>query len=228
VNESYVSRYKGVSRSPIYGPRPWRARIWIAGKNRHLGWSASEEEAGAAYRNAKSRMGRRSQRWICAVGCYDEDRDWVEIELTQGRWAKVDVADLDLVIRQCWHYSAGYAVRNSPTGHIMMYRVILGLAHDDPREPDHRNGDKIDNRRANLRIASRSQNNANHRKQHPNTSSRFKGVSRCRDCARWQAYIHVDNKKLNLGLFPSEEAAALAYNAAATQWFKEFAHLNVL
>ena len=56
----------------------------------------------------------------------------------------------------------------------------------------------------------------------------LRGVSRCRDCARWQAYIHVDNKKLNLGLFPSEEAAALAYNAAATQWFKEFAHLNVL
>jgi hypothetical protein len=46
---------------------------------------------------------------------YDDDRDWFEIELIQGRWAKVSIADMELVLGYCWYVNAQrYAVRTNP------------------------------------------------------------------------------------------------------------------
>jgi hypothetical protein len=68
-------------------------------------------------------------------------------------------------------------------------------------------------------------NLANQRKQ-SGTSSRYKGVSWRADRNKWTAYICPDRKKINLGVFNSEEDAARAYDSMAPKYFGEFARLN--
>lgn len=111
-----------------------------------------------------------------------------------------------------------------------MHRLILGLAPG--QVGDHRNGNGLDNRRENLRMATYSQNNQNARPSSKKASP-FKGVSiRCnrfggRYKARpWAAEIHVDGRKIGLGSFPDEVSAAKAYDVAAREHFGEFAKLN--
>jgi hypothetical protein len=85
---------------------------------------------------------------------------------------------------------------------------------------DHKNGERHDNRWSNLREATPSQNRANMRKLDRNTSG-HKGVTRHR--AKWAAQIHVGGKHFHLGVYVSAAEAAEAYNAAAKQFFGEFA-----
>jgi hypothetical protein len=106
-----------------------------------------------------------------------------------------------------------------------MHRLIMGLADDDPRQVDHANGDRSDNRRSNLRIATQSQNLGNSRKR-AGTTSRYKGVSWHKQNKKWVAYIGVDGSLHHLGCFTSEEAAARAYNRAARAAWGDFACLN--
>jgi hypothetical protein len=90
---------------------------------------------------------------------------------------------------------------------------------------DHINRDTLDNRRKNLRIASRLQSNAN-RGSHQGGTSKFKGVSWYKRSQRWAAQIQVDGKKIHLGRFGNECVAAIAYNKAALKYHCKFAVLN--
>lgn len=83
---------------------------------------------------------------------------------------------------------------------------------------DHINGDKGDNRMANLRAATRSQNLANTRKGKP-----FKGVSWATKRSTWIAQIVCNGKHHWLGEFDTPEAAAAAYQTKAKALFGEFA-----
>jgi hypothetical protein len=104
-----------------------------------------------------------------------------------------------------------------------MHREVLG---DPQGVVDHINGDTLDNRRANLRVASYSGNNRNTRKRQ-GCSSRFKGVDRHRGA--WRARITPPGgRQVTLGHFASELEAALAYNAHARRLFGEFARLNTV
>jgi hypothetical protein len=91
---------------------------------------------------------------------------------------------------------------------------------------DHRNRDSLDNRRANLRLATRSQNMFNRAKRKSKTSSRFIGVSFNKAGGKWTARIYYQNKQIWLGRFGSELDAANAYDEAARKYHKEFACLN--
>jgi hypothetical protein len=169
---------------------------------------------------------------MSAIACYDDDRDWVEVELTKGHWAKVSVEDLGKVIGWPWQYGsskrgAGYVARHGPSHDkrkILMHRMILGLADDDRRQVDHKNHDPTDNRRTNLRVATQSQNLANQPKRRDSTLQ-FKGVHHSPP-RRWAARIRVNGKRRHLGMFDTEIAAARAYNAAAKQAWAEYALLN--
>lgn len=90
---------------------------------------------------------------------------------------------------------------------------------------DHVNCVRTDNRWSNLREATRSQNAANARLAHHNSTG-FKGVSFHKKHQRWQANIRADGKYRYLGLFDSPEAAHAAYSRAANQHFGEFARLS--
>jgi hypothetical protein len=86
---------------------------------------------------------------------------------------------------------------------------------------DHRDGDPANNRWANLRRATRSQNAANRRRARNNTSG-FKGVSRC-ESGKWRAIVSKDGRTKRLGRYSTPQAAHAAYVAAARRLFGKFA-----
>jgi hypothetical protein len=90
---------------------------------------------------------------------------------------------------------------------------------------DHINGNGLDNRRANLRLATSAQNNYNRRITSRRTS-KYKGVDYHASKRAYRARITVDKKKIFLGHFPDESSAARAYDVAAKKHHKEFAALN--
>jgi hypothetical protein len=81
---------------------------------------------------------------------------------------------------------------------------------------DHMNGNKDDNRIANLRDVTKQQNACNNNLQRQRTSSRFPGVSLRKKTGKWGAYLTRDNKTKALGVFDTEEEAHAAFIAART------------
>lgn len=82
----------------------------------------------------------------------------------------------------------------------------------------------LDNRRANLRLATKSQNQMNRRIQRNNTSG-FKGVHLFKRTGKFRAYIMVQGKEKHLGYFATAEEAHVAYVKAAVEIHGEFAQL---
>lgn len=91
---------------------------------------------------------------------------------------------------------------------------------------DHINGNRQDNRIANLRLATTSENLCNRGKPRNNTSG-FKGVSWNTKFQIWQATIKFNGRNKNLGRFASREKAAEAYSKAALQYHGDFANLDL-
>ena len=123
-----------------------------------------------------------------------------------------------------WYAARHSSRKNGKQTTIQMHRLLLGLKPGDSRESDHKDGNGLNNRRNNLRIATRAQNQHNQRPQ--KGTSRFKGVCWHRDAAKWQAQIQIERRKIHLGYFDSEIEATRAYDAAARNHFGEFARLN--
>jgi hypothetical protein len=118
----------------------------------------------------------------------------------------------------------GYRVIGVSGGQYLAHRLAwLYMTGEWPAAfIDHRNLAKDDNRWANLRAATKSQNGANTRLLPQNTSG-FKGVIWCKQMRRWVAQIKVNGRAKYLGCFQSREDAAAAYALAAAALFGEFA-----
>ena len=91
---------------------------------------------------------------------------------------------------------------------------------------DHINGDGRDNREANLRLASYSQNSQNRRKVSKECKSRYKGVGYSKKLRRWRAQICFGGTKKHLGYYSDERVAARVYDAAALRYHGRFARVN--
>lgn len=141
-----------------------------------------------------------------------------------GQFALIDAEDADVVLPYPWSLSHGYACRirrpTDPQGgsHVYMHRVIAGTPVG--METDHINRDRLDNRRANLRIVTRVQNSANIGVRSHNSSG-FIGVCYDKKRCMWMAYA-----KKYVGHFETPEEAALARDKAAFEMWGEFAQLN--
>lgn len=139
------------------------------------------------------------------------------IPLTQGKYAIVDDSDYALLNQWKWYYRSGYAVRTSEN--IRMHRFILNAPKGF--EVDHINGNGLDNRRCNIRIVTKQQNQWN-RGPYKCNKTGFKGVSRL-SSGNFQAAIRKDKKLVYLGFFSDPSDASLAYCKAAAELHGEFA-----
>lgn len=108
-------------------------------------------------------------------------------------------------------------------GHKYLHRLVLGAKKG--QIVDHINGNPLDNRRANLRLATRSQNLFNRGRPKHNTSG-FKGVHFCKRTKRYRASIRANNRVVRLGRFDTAAKAARAYDKAARVHHGDFAQLN--
>jgi hypothetical protein len=152
------------------------------------------------------------------------------VPLSSGSYAIVDAADYPYVSQFSWYeHHTGYVLRTVRVGGKKT-TITLGvdlLKPPDGFEVDHKDNNKLNNTRSNLRLATRAQNMMNIGKRRGTYSSRFKGVSLMRENNnRWRAYIQQNKKKLYLGIFATEEEAARAYNEAAMREYGEFAQCN--
>ena len=143
-----------------------------------------------------------------------------KIDLTKGQFAIIDDEDFEKVSQFKWHLGTrGYAIRKDSTRkQVSMHRFIMGFPDMDI---DHKNQNKLDNRKSNFRFCTDLGNSRNRKAPKTNTSG-YKGVSWVESRKRWVAYC----QEKQIGYFKSKEEAAYAYNIKAQELFGEFAHLN--
>lgn len=106
--------------------------------------------------------------------------------------------------------------------HRLIWLLHYGKSPDHGMEIDHINGDRLDNRIANLRLASFTQNHWNSRARRDNTSG-YKGTWLHKASGLWVARIKKNKKIHHLGYFKTPEEAHDAYKMAATRLHGEFA-----
>lgn len=156
------------------------------------------------------------------------------IPLTQGQFAKVSPHRYEELSKHKWHaqwdknsqgfYANCWAVvvidGKRKYECIAMHRQILNLLHGDKRQGDHWNGDTLDNRDENLRVATRQQNQWNSRRKR--STSGYKGAYFHKRDNKWIARIRVNGTNIQIGRFSDPHSAHEAYCAAAKRYFGDF------
>jgi len=154
--------------------------------------------------------------------------------MAQPKYAKVDPADYKRLREYEWiakkgrnsFYTVRYTAKNKAgnAGRIYMHKEIIKVPQQ--MVVDHVNHDGMDNRRANLRAATRAQNIRNRKKFCNSSGSKYKGAYENKKQKRWIARIMFEKKSIYLGCFRNEIDAAKAYDRAAMKYHGEFASPN--
>lgn len=215
-----MTKFRGVAPHKDGG---FTVHIGVDGGRKYIGYFAEFEAAKSARLNSEV-------EYFGAVF----DRREIEIEDGYAKlplhgqrgvfkgWALVDLEDLPSVQRTAWAVDPrGYVVgRVKGHGRTTLHRYLM----PDAKVVDHRNGNRLDNRRGNLRQCAQAENSRNTRLGSNNTSG-AKGVTPVPG-GRWRARIWVDRKEIHVGTFDTREEAAHAYDKAALELHGEFASLN--
>lgn len=137
-----------------------------------------------------------------------------------------DSADLELVSQYIWSENdQGYA-QARPTDKSLspmtMHRLLLNFP---AKAVDHKNGNRLDNRRSNLRIVTPTQNVQNSGIRRDSTTG-YKGVYFDKNRQKYRVKIVVNGKAKYLGQYRTAEEGGRAYDKAAAFYFGEFARPN--
>lgn len=140
--------------------------------------------------------------------------------------AFVDDEDYNkVVLVGTWRYARGYAVSTMCNERVYMHNIVK--APPFGFRNDHKDRNKLNNQKENLRFATKSQNSVNSKLRSTNTTG-YRGLERIAKLHKWRVRIRVNYKFIHVGYFLTRENAALAYNEAAKKYFGEFAQLNIL
>ena len=143
---------------------------------------------------------------------------------SQGVKFFYDPEDEELVRRHTWVLSKrGYIITSVNRKKVCLHRMLIPA--DRGFDIDHINGDKLDNRRCNLRVCTHQQNTFNQKCRCTNTSG-YMGVSKHKAANKYEAYINLSARKIYLGLYETAEEAARVRDRAALFYYGEFANLN--
>lgn len=145
-----------------------------------------------------------------------------EIVLTQKKVTLVDETDFDWLSGYKWCFHKGAAVSNRKGVYTLMHRLIMNPPVD--LVIDHINRDPLDNRRANLRVCSQNENRMNSGLR---KNKKYKGIYFKKRRLKWVAQIAgTKDGHVYLGQYDTPEEAAAAYDAAALNYFGDFASVN--
>ena len=149
---------------------------------------------------------------------------------SKRRWlVMVDNEDYEYLNQFNWHTDK-YGTVSSSFGGKGKKRMILArflLQPKDNKEINHIDGNRLNNQKSNLRLATSSQNKINRGPRKDNQSG-YKGVSWHNQRKKWTARIMISGKYKHLGLFENLIEAARSYNKAASEYYGQFAWLNKL
>lgn len=139
----------------------------------------------------------------------------------------VDDEDLDRVLSAAKWYAVSdkdkfYVMGWGKGGHVSLHRLLCGLKKGDKRLVDHKDGDGLNNQKANLRICSLRENCRNSKLSTRNTSG-YKGVNWNNQKVMWRAELRFNYKVICLGHYHAKEEAHIAYCFGALLYFGDYA-----
>lgn len=144
---------------------------------------------------------------------------------SKGRVVLISIEDESIILGHAWRIKpnkhTSYVRRYEKSKDVLLHRVLM--SPPPSLFVDHKNGNGLDNRRENLRLATREQNGMN-RLRGKRGKSGFIGVYP--NCGRWRAMVATETKRINIGQFDTPEEAARARDALAVSVYGEFATLN--
>jgi len=160
----------------------------------------------------------------------------IEIPLTQNQIALIDDEDFEIVSKYKWsalwnpctksfYAKTDIAKPDGKRTRVQMHRLVMNAQPGE--QVDHIHHLTLDNRKSELRLCTRSQNQCNTGKHADNTSG-YKGVGWHKHNQKWEAQIALDGKKKHLGYFGTPELAHAAYCKAAHELHGDFANFGCL
>ena len=172
--------------------------------------------------------------WVIFINLFNLEymNNIKKIPVPGGRFTIFDAEDYKLVSPYIWTWNGTYVVRNVRSRDefgkihvtsVRMHREIMSAPKG--YVVDHINGNPLDNRKCNLRIATIAENSRNRNASKSNKSG-YKGVYFNTGKGKFDAAITFERKKIFLGRFSCPKEAARVYNEACVKYFGEFAKPN--
>lgn len=203
-------------------------------------------------KDASTKRVKRSARWLCTCDCgremvtdasalvsgntkscgncswgrYEESGNHIIGYFEDGHSFLIDRCDYGEAKKHRWWVDKGSGYFVTSVGGLLQYLHRLIMPDREGLVCDHRNRDKSDNRRENLRYATKKEN-AQNRSMGRNNTSGYIGVCWHIRQNKYVAAIKVNNRTINLGAYHSAVEAARVRDKAALFYFGSFANLNL-